>query len=148
MGKSGRPSKYNKLYDEQVEKLCLLGATEKEIADFFSVNPDTIAEWKNVHPSFSESLNRGRDTRDSRVEKSLLERAEGYVCKEEKVLANGTIITVNKYYPPDTTACIFWLKNRQRDKWRDKQEIDHSSSDGTMTPKYEIEIVKPSDDKN
>ncbi|TDR34345.1 hypothetical protein DES43_115115, partial [Aquamicrobium defluvii] len=46
---------------------------------------------------------------------------------------------------PDPSAAMNWLKNRQPDKWRDKSEIDHKSSDGSMTP-TRIEIVAPGHD--
>jgi hypothetical protein len=39
------------------------------------------------------------------------------------------IVPYTEHYPPDTTACIFWPKNRRRDKWRDKHEIEHDVSE-------------------
>ena len=114
--KIGRPTKYRPQYVEQGRKLCFLGATDPELADFFEVSLDSIKEWKNVHPEFSAALKEGKDSRDGQVERSLLRRAMG----DEK-------------YPPDTTACIFWLKNRQPAKWRDKREEEHS---GTISLVY------------
>lgn len=128
----GRPSKYNPSFDEQAYKLCLLGATDNDLADFFEVNQDTINEWKKVHPSFSESLKRGKSIADSNVADRLYQRAMGFEhdTEEIKVLSagkEGSIIErvpIRKIYPPDSVAAIFWLKNRQPDKWREKQEID------------------------
>lgn len=47
------------------------------------------------------------------------------VSRYKSVLAEERV----KEIAPDVTAQIFWLKNRRPDKWRDKQEIEHS---GTM----------------
>jgi len=129
--KRGRPTKYKIEYVEQVEKLCKLGSIDTEIADFFNVNVDTINEWKLQYSDFSESLKRGKDFYDcSTVELSLRRRANGYEHKEEKVFCqDGQIITHEtiKRYPPDTTAAIFFLKNRDPERWRDKQEVDHTT---------------------
>ena len=93
---------------------------------------DTINEWKKVHPEFSESLKSGKYIFDNEtVVKSLLHRALGYSHKEDKVFnSNGELLIAEtvKHYPPDTTACIFWLKNRMPNDWRDRQEIKHSGS--------------------
>jgi hypothetical protein len=125
----GRPTKYKPEYDEQVYKLCLLGATDKELADFLEVVESTINEWKLNFKSFSESIKRGKEMADANVADSLYQRALGYEHKEDDIKAymGQIIITPTiKHYPPDPTAIIFWLKNRQKDKWRDKQEIEHS----------------------
>jgi hypothetical protein len=131
----GRPTKYKTEYPEQTFKLCLLGATDKEIANFFEVSEDTIHEWKKVYPEFSESIKRGKSEADSNVANRLYQRALGFEhdSEEIKVVAIGNNqgssverVPVKKIYPPDPTAAIFWLKNRQPEKWRDKQEIQHS----------------------
>ncbi len=127
---TGRKSKYQPEFDEQARKLCLLGAIDKDLADFFGVNIDTIAEWKNKHPSFSESLKEGKDHADARVQQSLYHRAIGYEHPDVDIkMYKGSIIKTDiiKHYPPDTVAAIFWLKNRKKDEWRERQEIDHTS---------------------
>ena len=124
-----RPSKYKKEFNEQVYKLCLLGSTDKQIADFFEVDVATINRWKQSEPAFCESLKRGKDEADSIIAQSLYHRAKGYSHKEDKIFNdNGKplIVPTVKHYPPDTTAAIFWLKNRKSDKWRDKQEIEQT----------------------
>lgn len=121
----GRPSKYKAEYADLAYKFALLGATDAQLAEFFDVNVDTIYEWKNVHEAFSESLKRGKLQADAMVSTSLFQRALGYSHAEDDIRTcdNQVVITPTiKHYPPDTTACIFWLKNRQRDKWREKQE--------------------------
>ena len=123
---AGRPSKYKKEYTEQVYKLCLLGATDKELADFFEVNEDTINQWKKVHVEFSESIKKGKIIADAEVAASLYKRANGYRYEEKTY--EGKILTkkVVKDVAPDTGAAMAWLKNRRKDTWRDKQDIEHS----------------------
>lgn len=126
----GRPSKFKPECVEQAAKLAALGATDREIADFFKIAESTLNLWKIEHPEFSESLKVGKENSDDRVEQSLYRRALGYSHDAVKihVAADGTITKVDftEHYPPDTTAAIFWLKNRRRDVWRDRHEIDHT----------------------
>lgn len=129
VGNAGPPSTFKPEYAEQARKLCLLGATDKELADFFEVVESTINKWKLDHIEFSESIKKGKEHADAEVAEKLFKRALGYEHAEDDIRAvNGEIIITptTKHYPPDTTAAIFWLKNRQKDKWRDKQEIEHS----------------------
>lgn len=121
----GRPPKYHDKVPEQALKLCRLGATDKELADFFGVKEATINQWKLDHPAFSDSLKEGKYLADAEVASKLFKRATGYSHPEDKIFNdNGSamVVPTMKHYPPDTTACIFWLKNRQPAKWRDKVE--------------------------
>jgi len=131
MADVGRPTKYDVKYNEQVYKLCLLGATDIELADFFEVSESTINLWKLEYPDFSESIKRGKETADATVAESLYKRANGYEHPDVDIkMYEGQIIQTEliKHYPPDTTAAIFWLKNRKSTQWRDKQEIEHSGN--------------------
>lgn len=125
---AGRPTKYEEdKYPKQAYKLCLLGATDEELANFFEVCIDTITEWKNVHPEFSASIKKGKDQADSEVAHKLYKRATGYEHPDVdiKVVEGQIVITdLTKHYAPDTAAAIFWLKNRQSKKWRDKQDFN------------------------
>ena len=126
-GNKGKPSSYQSDYAEQARKLCLLGATDKELADFFDVAVSTINKWKIDFVEFSESIKKGKQLADADVAERLFNRACGYVAPDVdiKVIDSQIVKTeIEKHYPPDTTAAIFWLKNRQRDKWKDKQDID------------------------
>lgn len=119
--KPGRPSKYHEDVPKQAAKLCALGATDADLADFFGVKIDTISEWKNSKPEFSASLKRAKDTSDALVQRRLFERATGYSHPEDDIrVVNGEIVITPtiKHYPPDTAAGIFWLKNRRPSEWR------------------------------
>jgi hypothetical protein len=126
-----RPTKYKPEFVEQARKLCKLGATDIEIADFFDVEVRTIYRWKGEHEEFCQALKIAKNEADERVERSLFARANGYEHDEVDIrVVGGEIVQtpIRKYYPPDTTAAIFWLKNRKPEEWRDKQEssIEHS----------------------
>ena len=123
----GQPTKYHKQYDKLAYKFCLLGATDKQLADLFEVSVDTIHEWKKVHSSFLASIKKGKASADAKVAESLFRRATGYSHPETDIkVIDGRIVKsrVVKNYAPDTTAAIFWLKNRDKENWRDKQLID------------------------
>ena len=106
------------------------GLTDEQIAHNCGVNTATLYDWKNKHPKISEALKRGKKVVDIQVENALLKRALGYRYEEvtrEKTLDTETGFScltvtkkVTKEVVPDTTAQIFWLKNRRPDKWRDK----------------------------
>lgn len=126
-----RPTKYKPEYVKQVEKLCRLGATDVEVADFLEVDTATIYRWKIEHPAFCEAGKLGKETADNRVEKSLFARAVGYEHDDVdiRVIDKDVVQTpIRKRYAPDTTAAIFWLKNRRPGDWRDKQELEHNGS--------------------
>lgn len=127
----GRPSSYKPEYAEQAAKLCVLGATDAEMADFFGVALSTFSLWKVKHQEFSDSLKGSKEVADRRVETALYNRAMGYSHEETdvRVIEGEVVMTpMIKHYPPDTTAAIFWLKNRKPDEWRDKRETEHSGS--------------------
>lgn len=124
--KVGRPTKYKPEYAKQAYKLCLLGATDKGIANYFEVDEATINRWKLEFPEFCESLKEGKEEADAIVASSLFHRATGYSHPDTDIkIYKGKVIKteLTKHYPPDSTAAIFWLKNRNPEKWREKQEI-------------------------
>jgi len=125
----GRPDKYDVKYNEQVFKLCLLGATDKQIADFFGVCEKTINNWKKKEPEFLQSLKKGKMQADAEIASALYHRAKGYSHPEDKIFNdNGSslIVPTTKHYPPDTGAAFIWLKNRAG--WKDKQEVDMNAT--------------------
>jgi hypothetical protein len=125
---AGRPTDFKKEYIEQAAKLCKLGATDLQIADFFGVNVVTIYRWKNTNQKFCNALKVAKEEADSQVERSLYQRALGFEHNAVKIfLPKGATEAVYVPYvekvPPDTTACIFWLKNRKKEQWRDTQTL-------------------------
>lgn len=129
----GRPTDYRASYADQAYNYTLLGATDKLLAEFFDVSEQTINTWKQKHPKFLESIKRGKGIADATVAASLFHRANGYSHKAVKFFSHEGIISQQEYvehYPPDTTAAIFFLKNRRPDLWRDKQSHEHSGVDG------------------
>lgn len=121
----GRPTKYKPEYAKQAAKLCQLGATDADLSDFFEVSRSTINLWKIEFAEFSDALNVGKRPADERVKASLYHRAVGYSHPDVDIkVIDGQIITTEiiKHYPPDTTAAIFWLKNRLPDEFRANNE--------------------------
>lgn len=108
------------------------GLTDEQLAGRMGVNPATLYDWKKKYPKISEALKKGKEVVDIQVENALLKRALGYDFQEEKIERSDKdgvkVVQTVKHIPPDTTAQIFWLKNRRPDRWRDKPEP--ASDDG------------------
>lgn len=128
-----RPSRYRKEYAELAYKLCLLGATDAEMADILGVKEQTLNNWKKAHPEFFESLKTGKAIADAKVAHSLFQRANGYSHPDTDIrVIDGKIVQteITKHYPPDTVAGIFWLKNRRKKDFRDKIDHEVTGEDG------------------
>ena len=100
------------------------GLTDEQIAENMGISCSTLYAWKNKYSDISESLKRGKEVVDVLVENALFKRALGYEYKEVTKEDGVTTKVVTKHMPPDTTAQIFWLKNRRPDLWRDRKNID------------------------
>lgn len=129
MTKRGRPTDYKPEYAEQAAKLCALGATDIEVADFFGVDVRTVYRWKHAHEDFCQSLNVGKAKADERVVNSLFQRAVGYEQEAVKIFMPAgadqpVYAPFREKVAPDTTAAIFWLKNRKPEDWREKSEVN------------------------
>ncbi|MBL8968259.1 MAG: hypothetical protein JNG85_14730 [Spirochaetaceae bacterium] len=143
--KTGRPTKYDPaIHPALGEAWAAAGKTDKQIAEKLGIAESTLNLWKIEHPAFSESLTRGKAGPDEQVESSLFARATGYSFDTEKLLvvSDGKDLgshverhPIVEHCPPDVTACIFWLKNRRPDRWRDKQEIEQRTIE---PPKLEL----------
>ena len=115
---------------ELKDKLILIqgmardGLTQQQIADNLGINVDTLIEYKKKYTDFSEALKKGKEVVDIEVENALLKRALGY--KYDEVTYENGVETkrVTKEVQPDTTAQIFWLKNRKPSNWKDRVETD------------------------
>ena len=130
-----RPTKYRAEFAEQSLKLTRLGATDKQIGDFLGVTERSINGWKITHPEFRAALIEGKEMADAEVAQSLFKRATGYQHAAEKIVIDVKTGSAHRedyteQYAPDTTACIFWLKNRRPDLWRDRIDNTHSAPDG------------------
>lgn len=106
------------------------GLTDEQIAGNAGINPATLYVWKQKYPEISETLKRGKEVVDRQVENALLKRALGYEYEEVKEKFEGNVMTertvTKKEVVPDVTAQIFWLKNRKREAWADRQNIEIS----------------------
>lgn len=127
-------SSYNpETYPEWGWSLAIQGLTIAEIGAAMGVSRATVNRWLKEYPEFEKAVNEGRDVSDAKVERSLYQRAVGYTYKEKKVIVvmdkdgnqlPARIETVEKHVPPDTTAQIYWLKNRKRDRWKDRWDVE------------------------
>lgn len=148
--KEFRQMKYKEEYVEQAFIACSeLGADDKALAKLFFTTEATINNWKIRYPEFLESLKRGKDIWDTEnIEQSLAHRARGYSHPDVHIsnyMGEITITEITKHYPPDTTACIFWLCNRNRDRWKsvnsNRLEDMDEDSDELVTSDFEFEII-------
>ena len=134
--------------DEWLEqdKLILLegwardGLTEEQIAKNMGISVKTLYNWKTDNLPILQALKKGKEVVDIEVENALLKRALGYTVtlKEQKVDKDGCVHDLVKdvHVPGDTTAQIFWLKNRKRQQWRDK--IEYSNDNGELNKLDEL----------
>lgn len=129
----GRPTKYKPEFASQAAKLCSLGATDEALADFFDVSVRTIERWKDSEPEFCRALSESKGNLDAQVERRLFDRAMGYEHPEVDIrVVGGEIVQtpIRKIYPPDTTAAIFWLKNRKPEQWRETKAVELTGAKG------------------
>lgn len=138
MAKRGRKSGFNEKSKETILRLIKDGRTEDEIADVIGVCRKTLANWKGKHPELLHAVRESRLVADDLVEASLYRRALGYSHPEEKAFQyEGCVITheTTKHYPPDTQAAMFWLRNRQPKRWKEKTEGDVNINNNVTTDK-------------
>lgn len=104
------------------------GLTDEQIAHNMGINTSTIYDWKKKYPDFSNALKNGKEVVDRLVENALLKRALGYSYTETKIVHSDKdgdkVEKTIKEVVPDTTAQIFWLKNRKPKDWKDKQYVE------------------------
>ena len=138
--KEGRPTKYSPEYAKTVYGFCLLGYTDKELADVYDVSEATINNWKINHPDFLESIRRGKEIADSQVAESLFRLATGFKVRKTKFATHEGLITDQKEYDeeiiPNQRAAEFWLRNRQRGKWTSTPESDSSVNEQSQALIY------------
>lgn len=154
----GRPSTFDPSYVGEAEYLCKLGATEVELAEFFGAHLRTIKRWQVTYPEFAKAMTVGKGQADDRVQSSLYHRALGTEVEEMQAIKlkrtkydeKGRktseeeyieMVPVKRVIPADTTAIIFWLKNRRRQEWRDVHKIEHGQA-GEFDGASEQELEK------
>lgn len=112
----------------QLEGWARDGLTDEQIAGNMGIRRETLYAWCKKYSNISNTLKKGKEVVDRQVENALLKRALGYHY-DEITMENGIETKrVTKEVIPDTTAQIFWLKNRRPDKWRDKQDLQVSGA--------------------
>lgn len=138
----------------QPEKLLLLedwarqGLFDAQIAKNMGISEATLYRYKANHPEIKEALRKGKEVVDIEVENAMLKRALGYTVRivEQKIDKFGDVHDCERdvHIPGDVTAQIFWLKNRRRQQWRDKVEVEKAES----IQKIEIINDLPKDGEN
>lgn len=116
------------------DKLILLegwardGLTDEQIAKNIGISRASLYEWKKKEVDISDALKKGKEVIDFEVENALLKKALGYTItlNKQKVTKDGDVVDITEevHVPPDTTAQIFWLKNRKPNTWKDRVETD------------------------
>ena len=121
------------------DKLILLegwardGLTDEQIAKNIGINRTTLYDWKKKETNIADALKKGKEVIDFEVENALLKKALGYTItlNKQKVTKDGDVVDITEevHVPPDTTAQIFWLKNRKKEQWREKVEVVKTDED-------------------
>lgn len=118
------------------------GLSNEQIAYNMGISDRTLYKWQKKNVQFKQALKVGKDTADRQVENALFKSALGYEYKEEVVTNDGRVVTVTKHQKANTTAQIFWLKNRKSEKWRDKRELSH---DGEINNQINLQNMTDDD---
>lgn len=125
---AGRPSAWHDGFIHLVSQMTLVGANQTQVARLLGVAHDTISAWMRDKPGFSEAIKQARENADLEVEDALRKRALGFEHASEKIFCtkDGDIVRANctVKYPPDSTAALFWLKNRHPVRWREQVAPD------------------------
>lgn len=134
---AGRPEKYKAEYDDMARVACAeMGADLAKLGRLFAVSRTTIKTWMHEHESFKAAVNEGRDEWDTdQVERAVFKRATGFRYTETRVETEAgepvKTVKTRKYVPAEPTCATFWLRNRRRSRWPDKQAV---ALEGGETP--------------
>lgn len=145
----GAPGKFLDANLKVIELCMKKGFTDAELSEVLEITEQTLNNWKKDFPDFFESLKDWKHEADEEIERSLFERAKGYSCRETKLFCHeGMIVSedIIKQYPPDATAIIFWLKNRNPREWRDR--IENANINMNINETYEELIARMESDEN
>ncbi|MEB7449883.1 helix-turn-helix domain-containing protein [Staphylococcus chromogenes] len=119
----------------QIQGWARDGLTMDQIAYNMGITKPTLYKWQKKNDNLVNALKVGRDSTDRQVENALFKNAIGFHYTEEQITDDGEVVEVQKYSKPNTTAQIFWLKNRKPDEWREKQNVEH---EGTVNQNMNI----------
>jgi hypothetical protein len=136
----GRPTTYRPENADIARQACMLGATNEALAERFEVCRRTIDNWIATIPDFSNAVRQGREVADETVVSALFARATGMEQKMTKVFCHrGQPVTANYtvQLPPDVRACIFWLRNRRPEQWRENRPLVEGEDDGDWVSELE-----------
>src|SRR5215207_676094 len=132
MGARGPKTGYTPDCCDEARRACMLGATNEELAALLGVSRTTIGNWMEEFPDFRKAIEEGKVAADARVAEKLYQRAIGYERPATRFFANPegppTQVDYTYHHAPDTSAAIFWLRNRRREDWREQVEHRHSTS--------------------
>jgi len=122
----GRPSVYREEYADMAETAAAeFGAIDAQLAKLFKVEPRTIAVWKKKK-GFADALKRGKAIANEKVTRSLFQRATGYDYTEQRQAKRSDgmqeMVLFKRHAPPDVTACLKWLFNREPKEWREHRD--------------------------
>jgi hypothetical protein len=137
MSTKGRPSSFRAEYCRLAHNYCLLGATKAQLAEFFGVTSRTIDNWLVTIPEFRDEVQRGRNIADAKVADSLYRRAVGYEHEVEGVFGRPgqmQVVRYKKCYPPQTEACVHWLRNRRPQNWGGRLKPARQKSEQAVRP--------------
>lgn len=140
--RGGRPTLYREDYAKQAYRLCLLGATDEDLAEAFGVTKVTITNWKTDYPEFLCSITQGKTEADAKVAESTYKLAVGDVyIQEEKLARDGSKVTLKRQIPPDPAAQRMWLFNRRPKQWKNKVEVKEEVDLNIFPPKERLEEI-------
>lgn len=144
-------SKFTPTNQKAMEKLYKKGWTDKEVAEFLEISPDTITEWKKKHKDFFSKVIDWKVEADEEIEKALYHRAKGYSHPETRVMSVSDgkdlgshieQVEIVRHHPPDTKAIEFWLKNRRGKYWKEKQEVHHTGVENMSNDQIRAEAER------
>jgi len=130
-----RALRFTPAHTDLARKFCMLGATDDDLARLLEVPRETLDRWLATDADFAIAVRAGREVADATVAERLYARAIGYSHPAVKIFQSGgepLKVDYTEHYPPDVQACVFWLRNRRRQDWRDKIEHEQTAASELM----------------
>jgi hypothetical protein len=126
----GQPTKFDPKFVTAAKELSKLGATDENLAAAFDVTVTTIRNWMIKYPDFFAAIKAAKGEANERVERSLYQRGIGYNYEATKIFMPAgskqpVVVHYLEHVPADVGAAFIWLKNRDPDRWRDVQNVEH-----------------------